>query len=590
MTNKTENLLTAIWSRHAGQAAFWRALCLVQLALTGLALLLCARLLNRPREVVRIGCDGIPQLFRLDVDQYTEHQRARDAGVRPALDRSLRPARQGASRAPSARPASCRSRRRPACCSRQRGSPSGIPPAPPPARLGRGRPALVGWAAVAAAAARFVLVHRRGPDPQEEHMESRLPPYPFDPSKEALVIGEQHAQEGEQVEDPRWLVLPFEGLYGNTICLGATGSAKTSSLAYPLTMQLIRIHANDPERKLGGLIMDPKGNYAHFVRGQMAAAGRADDFFEVALDGEVYTNVLERPDLNAPALAGHFFDAIKNYQGEGHHDPFWRQEALDLATQAIRTIRLITGREPTIRKIYRVGTSYDSFEPWIKEAQHLAAKPRERVKAGKPEPGDHELIEEVESGRGRPRSVLAALSLRVRNEAKTVAGHGSCAPSGILLGEARDPSLLCRRRSARSGGFHGATQSVSRGCWARRACEGRSDIANRPSPRLAPTMVSLRDRAVRDCAGRSAGHLVARAPRGIGQRRAPSFPTAQGEPAVNPADPQCVPVDHAERPRNPEATRLAEATATAVAWLGELLDLVCRGNPEHHRSVHPHRC
>lgn len=284
---------------------------------------------------------------------------------------------------------------------------------------------LVGWAAVAAAAARFVLVHRREPDPQEEHMESRLPPYPFDPSKEALVIGEQHAQEGEQVEDPRWLVLPFEGLYGNTICLGATGSAKTSSLAYPLTMQLIRIHANDPERKLGGLIMDPKGNYAHFVREQMAAAGRADDFFEVALDGEVYTNVLERPDLNAPALAGHFFDAIKNYQGEGHHDPFWRQEALDLATQAIRTIRLITGREPTIRKIYRVGTSYDSFEPWIKEAQLMAAKPRERVKAGKAEPGDHELIEEAESLAFWANEKLAKLDVKLRTSISATL-NGAC--------------------------------------------------------------------------------------------------------------------------------------------------------------------
>ena len=55
-----------------------------------------------------------------------------------------------------------------------------------------------------------------------------------------------HEQEGAQVEDPRWLVLPFEGLYGNVIGIGATGSAKTSSLAYPITAQLLRIHAGDP--------------------------------------------------------------------------------------------------------------------------------------------------------------------------------------------------------------------------------------------------------------------------------------------------------------------------------------------------------
>lgn len=282
----------------------------------------------------------------------------------------------------------------------------------------------MGWAAVASARRGSFSSTNRGLIPGE-HMESRLPPYPFDPNQEALVIGEQHAQEGEQVEDPRWLVLPFEGLYGNTICLGATGSAKTSSLAYPLTMQLIRIHANDPERKLGGLIMDPKGNYAHFVREQMARAGRADDFFEVALDGEVYTNVLGRPDLNAPALAGHFFDAIKNYQGEGNHDPFWRQEALDLATQAIRAIRLVQGREPTIRNIYRVGTSYEQFEPWIKEAQALAASARDRVRGGAAEPGDLGLIEEAESLAFWANEKLAKLDVKLRTSISATL-NGAC--------------------------------------------------------------------------------------------------------------------------------------------------------------------
>lgn len=291
---------------------------------------------------------------------------------------------------------------------------------------------LVGWAAVAAAAARFVLIHRRVPNPEGEHMTSRLRPYPFDASKEALVIGEQHAQEGEQIADPRWLVLPFEGLYGNTICLGATGSAKTSSLAYPLTMQLIRIHANDPQRKLGGLIMDPKGNYAHFVREQMARAGRADDFFEIALDGDVYTNVLGRPDLNAPALAGHFFDAIKNYQGEGNHDPFWRQEALDLATQAIRTIRLVKGCEPTIRKIYRVGTSYEQFEPWITEAQLMAAAPRDRVKAGVAKPGDRELIDEVESLTFWATEKLAKLDPKLRTSISATL-NGACSMFDVAV-------------------------------------------------------------------------------------------------------------------------------------------------------------
>jgi hypothetical protein len=71
-TRVADNLFTALWKRHAQHAATWRALCLGQAVITVLALVLAFTLLHRPREVVRIGCDGIPQLVRLDVQQYAE--------------------------------------------------------------------------------------------------------------------------------------------------------------------------------------------------------------------------------------------------------------------------------------------------------------------------------------------------------------------------------------------------------------------------------------------------------------------------------------------------------------------------------------
>ncbi len=78
-----DNLLRAIWERHVERAALWRALCLASGLTTGLALVLCLRLLNRPRDVIRIGCDGIPQLVRLDTEQYTEpNEREMQAFVR----------------------------------------------------------------------------------------------------------------------------------------------------------------------------------------------------------------------------------------------------------------------------------------------------------------------------------------------------------------------------------------------------------------------------------------------------------------------------------------------------------------------------
>src|SRR5438046_4730826 len=68
-----------------------------------------------------------------------------------------------------------------------------------------------------------------------------LPPYPFDPHKTQLVIGETHQQDGSRSEQPDWLVLPEKGLYTGILITGATGSAKTSAAQYPFTALLIHL-------------------------------------------------------------------------------------------------------------------------------------------------------------------------------------------------------------------------------------------------------------------------------------------------------------------------------------------------------------
>jgi hypothetical protein len=196
-----------------------------------------------------------------------------------------------------------------------------------------------------------------------------LPPYPFDPHTTQLVIGETHHQDGSRSEQPGWLVLPEKGMYTGLLITGATGSAKTSAAQYPFTAQLIHLHADDPARKMGGLIIDAKGNYADFVREQCVRAGRLEDYYEVSLTSGVKWNIVGRPDLNAPALGGHIADMIENVQGTSLSDPFWHQEAKDLASQVIRVLRLAHGCEPTMATLYRAATSYEAFEDYVKLAE-----------------------------------------------------------------------------------------------------------------------------------------------------------------------------------------------------------------------------
>ena len=158
-------------------------------------------------------------------------------------------------------------------------------------------------------------------------------------------------------------------MYTGILITGATGSAKTSAAQYPFTAQLIHLHADDPARKMGGLIIDAKGNYADFVREQCALAGRLADYYEVSLTSGVRWNIIGRPDLNAAALGGHIADMIENVQGTSLADPFWHQEAKDLASQVIRVLRLAEGREPTMATLYRAATSYEAFEDYVKLAE-----------------------------------------------------------------------------------------------------------------------------------------------------------------------------------------------------------------------------
>lgn len=238
---------------------------------------------------------------------------------------------------------------------------------------------LVG-AILACAIVNFAEVHGFASVPRRRARPLR--PYPFDPAKTQLVIGETHEQDGTRSDQPGWLVLPEKGMYTGVLITGATGSAKTSAAQYPFTAQLIHLHADDPARKMGGLIIDAKGNYADFVRDQCARAGRLSDYYEVSLTSGVRWNIIGRPDLNAAALGGHIADMIENVQGTSLADPFWHQEAKDLASQVIRVLRLAEGREPTMASLYRAATSYEAFEQYVQLAEKRVRTPEQADELG----------------------------------------------------------------------------------------------------------------------------------------------------------------------------------------------------------------
>ncbi len=100
-----------------------------------------------------------------------------------------------------------------------------------------------------------------------------LPPYPVPQSRSTptLVLGEAHFPNMPgRSPDPTWLTIPQRGLYTGVMIFGAVGTGKTSACLYPYVDQLVRFRAADPDRKLGGLVLEVKGDFCRQVRSMLA--------------------------------------------------------------------------------------------------------------------------------------------------------------------------------------------------------------------------------------------------------------------------------------------------------------------------------
>lgn len=128
-----------------------------------------------------------------------------------------------------------------------------------------------------------IIVYRRAPRARVRP----LPPYPMpeQQSRPMLVLGERHYQTtAGAAPRPEWLTIPQRGLYTGVMILGAVGTGKTSACMYPYVDQLLRWRADDPARKLGGLVLEVKGDFCGQVRSMLTRTGRESDYVEIGLD------------------------------------------------------------------------------------------------------------------------------------------------------------------------------------------------------------------------------------------------------------------------------------------------------------------
>jgi hypothetical protein len=205
--------------------------------------------------------------------------------------------------------------------------------------------------------------------PASERIVPKLPPCPEPGRRQhlSLVVGEvHHAKRPGPVEQPRWLTIPERGLYTGIAVIGAIGSGKTSGCMYPFAEQLLAYRAADRERRIGGLVLEVKGDFCHKVRGILEKHGRSRDYVEVSLTSDVRYNPLHN-DLDAYALAFGIASLLNNLYGKGR-EPFWQQAYTNLVKFVI-LLHKVLDDYVTLFDVYQGAINLEYLDKRIKEGE-----------------------------------------------------------------------------------------------------------------------------------------------------------------------------------------------------------------------------
>ena len=199
----------------------------------------------------------------------------------------------------------------------------------------------------------------------------QLPLYP-DPSTRDdlfLVVGEVHdPRKPVPAKSPYWLTIPERGLFTGVAIFGAVGSGKTSCCMCPFAEQILAYKAHDTAKRIGGLILEVKGDFCRKVKDILERHGRAEDYIEISLDCEYRYNPLHN-DLDAYALAYNIASLLSNLYGRGK-EPFWQQAYTNLV-KFIILLHKVAYDYVTLFDVYECAISPPLLQDRIGEAKRI---------------------------------------------------------------------------------------------------------------------------------------------------------------------------------------------------------------------------
>lgn len=166
------------------------------------------------------------------------------------------------------------------------------------------------------------------------------------------------------------IYIPQSGLFQNFLITGTIGSGKTSSAMYPFTRQLIKYNYLNPDKKIGMLILDVKGNYYNQVRNYVEKYNLKNDLIVIELNSNITYNPLHKPELKPIVLANRLRTILELFS-ENNSESYWLDKAEQILAEAIKLCRLYNDGYVTFSEIHKLITIQDYYKEKIEKLREL---------------------------------------------------------------------------------------------------------------------------------------------------------------------------------------------------------------------------
>ena len=179
-----------------------------------------------------------------------------------------------------------------------------------------------------------------------------------------------HLFIGQDISSKNNIYISESGLYQNFLITGTIGTGKTSSAMYPFTNQLLKYNFLNPDKKLGILLLDVKGNYFDYVKKIASKYNLTKDVIEISVNSKFKYNPLHKPHLSPLVLANRLKTILLLFS-ENNSESYWLDKAEQVLAECLKLCRLYNNGYVTFTELHKLITEPEYYKSKIEILKKL---------------------------------------------------------------------------------------------------------------------------------------------------------------------------------------------------------------------------